>query len=395
MLLARIRSFFWDTFQPEERAVLQVQLLVLLAINLLLSLGYYAQREWRRIADEHHLRLILRGWDGLAWYAWLAAAPAMVILIRRYPLVRWQLGRNIPRLLAGSALIYVAVTNLRFALRVLPDIWLPAAENVPVDWLTYVNTTLTLLPIDFLTYCGFFAISLAIDYYFKFRQRAAEALQLQLEAARLQFDLSQAELATLRNQLHPHFLFNSFNAIATLVRQKKNEAAVEMIGQLSELFRLALDRKGRQKIPLEEEMDFIRRYLAVERVRFGDKLQLEYAFGEEVLQCLVPSLLLQPLVENAIKHGIAQRTEPGRVRIAAHHANGRLALEISNDGPETPPAEERLELSRTGIGLANTRARLDRLYGSDYDLQMGARRDGGMEVRVVLPWRLGQAGIPT
>jgi two-component system LytT family sensor kinase len=363
MLLARIKSFFKLGSRPEEQAVLKVQLLVLLAINVLLSIGYYGQREWRRIADEHHVPLIIHVWDGLAWYVWLLAAPVMLVLIHRFPLVRGQLPRNIGGLVIGSLVIYAVVANLRFGLRVLPDLWLPDAEDVPAGWSTYLNATLTLLPIDFLTYCGFFAVSFAVDYSFKFRRRGEEAAQLELQTTRLQFDLSQAELSALRHQLHPHFLFNSFNAVATLVRQKKNDAAVETIAQLSTLFRLATDRKGLPQIPLEEEFDFICRYLEIERVRFGEKLQLDFAIEPDALPGLVPTLVLQPLVENAIKHGISRRTDPGCVRVAAQRQHERLVLEVANDGPEALPADGPRAGKVSGIGLSNTRARLERLYG--------------------------------
>jgi len=165
------------------------------------------------------------------------------------------------------------VAHVRYFLRGLPDLiwdehhtWLPDIDS-------YTYNTFAMLPLDFLTYSGFFAVSFSVDYYFKHRQRTEEALQLQLRTAQLQSDLARAELAALRGQLHPHFLFNSFNALATLVRQQKNEAAVEIIAQLSALLRLAIDRSGLQEIPLHQEIDFIQRYLDIEHVRFGDKLR--------------------------------------------------------------------------------------------------------------------------
>ena len=258
-----------------------------------------------------------------------------------------------------------------------------------MDWSHYTVSTLLLLPVDLLTYCGFFAASFAIVYHFKYRQRGEEALQLQLRTAQLESDLARAELTVLRGQLHPHFLFNSFNAVASLVRQKRNDAAVEIIAQLSALLRLAIERTGRQELPLDEEIDFIRRYLEIEQVRFGEKLRLDFALDPAALDAAVPNLVLQPLVENAIKHGISRRTRPGTLRLAARRLDSRLQLEIVDDGPGGSSLDRETGDGRPGgIGLSNTRARLEKIYGSDYHLEMIPRPEGGMRVCLDLPWRL-------
>jgi len=379
---------------PEERSELRVQIALFLAVSLLLSLGYHEQRELRALAGREHVQQLLRGWDGFAWFVWLLAAPAMLLLIRRFPLGRGQIRRGLLGLLLGSVVIFLFITNLRFLLRVLPNLWLPPADALPVDWAHYSVSTLLLLPMDFLTYCGFFFASVAIDYHFKNRARAAEALQLELHAAQLQSNLARAELTALRGQLHPHFLFNSFNAVASLVRQRRNDAAVEIIAQLSALLRLAVERTGRQELPLDEEIDFIRRYLEIERVRFGDKLRLDFAIDPAVLRAAVPNLVLQPLVENAIKHGISRRIEPGTVRLAARRVDERLQLEIVDDGPDGSPVEAGTSQSRGGIGLSNTRERLTRIYGNDYRLELTPRAEGGMRVSLDLPWRLLSSSVP-
>lgn len=368
--------------------MLKVQIPLFLAVSLLLSLAYHGQREVRAIADREHVQQLLRGWDGFAWFVWLLAAPAMLVLIRRFPLSRGQVRRSLTGLVLGSGALYLVVANLRFLLRILPNLWLPDAADLPVDWSHYEVSTLLLLPMDFMTYCGFFSASFAIDYYFKYRQRAEEALQLQLHAAQLQSDLARAELTTLRGQLHPHFLFNSFNAVASLVRQRRNDSAVEIIAQLSTLLRLAAERTGRQELPLDEELDFIRRYLEIEQVRFGEKLRLDFAVAPEVLSAAVPNLVLQPLVENAIKHGISRRTQPGTVRLAARRVAARLHLEVTDDGPDGSPVERTAaETRKGGIGLSNTRARLEKIYGTNYRLEMTPRPEGGMLVCLDLPWR--------
>ena len=372
-------------FRPPQRRALKVQLPLVLATSVLLSLGYHGELEWLRFADERHIPLLVDRWDGLAWFVWLGAAPVMLVLVQRFPLSRGELCRNLTGLTLGSLLLYLVVANVRFCLRVLPHL---GTNGNPADFANYLNATLALLPIDFVSYCGFLAITVAVDYNLRLREQADAAVQLQVKAAQLQSDLSRAELAALRNQLHPHFLFNSFNAVATLVRQKKNDCAVEVITQLSALLRRALDRTGRASISLEEEMDFIRRYLEIEKVRFGDKLQFDFSIDPASLGALVPNLVLQPLVENAIKHGIAQRTAPGSVSIIAARKDNRLEIEIANDGPDEPAAaddERNGESSR--IGVANTRLRLEKLYGTNYRFEMKTRERGGMVVHLNLPWQ--------
>jgi sensor histidine kinase YesM len=146
---------------------------------------------------------------------------------------------------------------------------------------------------------------------------------------------------------------------------------------------------GRQELPLEEEIDFIRRYLEIEQVRFGEKLRLDFSLDPAALDATVPNLVLQPLVENAIKHGISRRTRPGTVHLGAKRVDGRLQLEIVDDGPDGSPVESDAGVTRRGgIGLANTRARLEKIYGTDFHLEMTPRPEGGMRVSLDLPWRL-------
>ena len=377
---------------PDGPAVYRIQLLLLFALSTLLYIGFPGTREWRRVAEGNQMQIIIRGWDGLAWYTWLAAAPLMMILIRHNPLAKAHLKRSLLRLLLGSVALYLAVAHVRYFLRVLYDVWWDGANrHVLLDFATYAYNTFALLPLDFLTYCGFFSVSFSVDYYFKHRYRAEEALHLQLRGAQLQSDLARAELAALRSQLHPHFLFNSFNALATLVRQKKNDEAVEIIAQLSALLRLAIDRTGLQQIPLQQEIDFIRRYLEIERVRFGDKLRVDLALDPASLDVLVPNIVLQPLVENAIKHGISLRTSPGTVRLMTTRQGDRLHVEIADDGPDSPSDATRVVPKKPGIGLANTRAQLDKLYGTDYRLEIVKQPAGGTVVMLELPWRLASA----
>lgn len=382
---------------PVQRLAYQIQILLLFVISTFLYLGFPGTREWRRIAEEDRMHTIIRGWDGLAWYVWLAAAPFMLLLIQKYPLIRGRILSQLGKIMLGSVGLYLAVAHVRYFCRILPDILLAPRSAVQLDLDSYAYNTFAMLPLDFLTYCGFIAVSFSIDYYFKLRQRNDEAAQLRLQAVQLQSDLARAELAALRGQLHPHFLFNSFNALATLVRQRKNDEAVEIIAQLSALLRLAIDQTGLPETPLGQELDFIRRYLAIEHVRFAEKLRVEYVIDPATIEVLVPNIILQPLVENAIKHGISRRTTPGCVRLQAERLAGRLHITIADDGAEdTPVPAASTDGRRYGIGLANTRARLTNLYGADYRLEIGPRPQGGTIVTLDLPWRLAPAkSMPT
>lgn len=388
---------FWRSNAPGDdmrtaaggAAAYRTQLLFLFTLSTLLFIGFPGTREWRRVAEENQMQTIIRGWDGLSWYTWLAAAPFMLMLVRRFPLERGRAMANLIRLTIGSVGIYLAVTHIRYVLRMLAEIFRGLPWKNVTDFDTYAYNTFAILPLDLLTYCGFFAVSLAVDSYYKRRHDAEQAIQLQLKTAELQSDLARAELAALRGQLHPHFLFNSFNALATLVRQRKNDEAVEIIAQLSALLRLAIDRTGLQEIALHHEIDFIRRYLDIEHVRFGAKLRVEFALEPAALDASVPNIVLQPLVENAIKHGISLRTSPGVVRLAAGRRDNRLLIEITNDGPEeSSPVDPSTSASRKpGIGLANTRAQLGKLYGTDYQLVLTTQPAGPTIVSLNLPWR--------
>lgn len=203
------------------------------------------------------------------------------------------------------------------------------------------------------------------------------------EAIELESRLNQAKLQALRTQLQPHFLFNSLNAISSLVHTNP-DAADDMIGNLSQLLRLSLDTED-QEIPLKKELEVLDLYLNIEKVRFGDRLRIEKAINPPALEAQVPSLILQPLVENAVRHGIERQIKPGTVRISARREGERLILTVTNDGPSMDDSAAASE--RKGIGLSNTRARLQELYGENQELAIRNRPDGGVTVDLALPWR--------
>lgn len=225
----------------------------------------------------------------------------------------------------------------------------------------------------------FYAGILIVSYVLDSKARLAEQ---QTHTARLNEQLSIARLDALRKQVEPHFLFNTLNAVSGLVRAGRDEDAVTMIAGLSDFLRHTLERSSRQQVPLAEELEFVEKYLSIEKIRFADRLRLDVDVPLDLYQAQVPSLILQPIVENAVKHGIAKRAEGGTIRIAASLDEGKIALTVSNDGPPLLP----VEISGSGIGNVNVRTRLKNLYGDAFEFTMRNGRAGGVEVAISMPY---------
>ncbi|OLE54667.1 MAG: hypothetical protein AUG51_07210 [Acidobacteria bacterium 13_1_20CM_3_53_8] len=212
----------------------------------------------------------------------------------------------------------------------------------------------------------------AFSYYREARERESQQ-------ARLAAQLAEARLSALRMQLNPHFLFNSLNAITVLVRDQNTQAASRMLELLSGVLRQVLQSEKRQKVTLDEELQFIEKYLAIEQVRFSDRLQVRWSVEPDIRDALVPEFILQPLVENAIRHGIAKLSEAGKIKIRARQDNGRLILSVEDNGPGYYP------VSNIGVGLANTTARLANLFGERGHLQMMNAKGGGTVATLRFP----------
>jgi LytS/YehU family sensor histidine kinase len=231
---------------------------------------------------------------------------------------------------------------------------------------------------DLLIYAGVIGVFYAFDYYRKYRER-------EFVATRLEAQLAQAQLDSLRMQLHPHFLFNTLNSIVGLVRDNKNNAAVNMLVGLSDLLRHTLEYSSRHEVELREELNFIKLYLSIQEMRFSDRLRIELDIDPRTTKALVPNLILQPLTENALRHGIARRTDSGLVGISSVAEDGHLRLTVYDDGAGLPD-DWQLKGS-AGIGLANTIARLQQLYDNDHEFDIRNRDGGGVEVVIVMPMR--------
>ncbi len=238
-------------------------------------------------------------------------------------------------------------------------------------------------------YAVILAVGHAVNYYTQFRNRERQGAALQVQNSMLSAQLAEARLLALRMQIHPHFLFNTLHSVAGLIRDNRAPEAIRMISGLGDLLRMALDSSAEEETTLREELVFVRRYLDIEQVRFEDRLQTAIDAEDGVLGARVPRLILQPSVENAIRHGVSQRTASGRVSVKAWKRDAWLWLEVRDDGPGPPSVADSEETSGRGIKI--TKARLERLYSRDQSFSLEAAKDGGAIATIRIPFE--EAGL--
>ncbi|HSE37611.1 MAG TPA: histidine kinase, partial [Blastocatellia bacterium] len=224
---------------------------------------------------------------------------------------------------------------------------------------------------------------LLISYSFNYQRRYREG---EVRATRLEAQLAQAQLQALKMQLHPHFLFNTLHSISALVH-KNVDAADKMIARLGDFLRLTLENSGAQEVSLQEELEFLKCYLEIERIRFQDRLTVQMDIEPQALGATLPNLILQPIVENAIRHGISTRTCPGRIEIEARRLNGTLQVQVTDNGPGLPSDSNTGSIVKAGVGLANTQARLKQLYGDQHRLDLSNAAGGGLTVILEIPFQ--------
>jgi len=304
----------------------------------------------------------------LVWNAWTLFGVAVAAIVRRAPLVP-------PR--APAVLLHLACAVIAGCLHVA---WCVALELVIVPYDRMNPTTfqprfghvlLGCLPVEVLVY-AFVALAVsASDWYARYRER-------ELRAAQLETSLAESRLHALELQLRPHFLFNTLNAVGALMRTGRTAEAMATVQGLSELLRYALDRGDGGRTTLADEVAMTQRYLEIECLRFADRLAVECDVAPGAERAVVPALLLQPLAENAVRHGIAAQQAPGRIRLGARRAGDALRIELYNTGRLDPAAP-------AGIGVANTRARLAQLYGARQRFTLEPY-DGGVLAAIELPW---------
>ena len=309
------------------------------------------------------------------WILWALATPFILELGRRYPPVRFRPISTWLIHLGTCALVGVASAAWE---ALIEELFNPLQRSPGPG--PFRSVWLKTLSEEAMLYVTLYAALLAISYILESRERL---VRQQIETARLNEQFSRAQLDALRRQIEPHFLFNALHAISGLVREKRNDAAVSMIAGLSDFLRKVVDISDRHEVPLGEEVQFLQKYLEIQKVRFADRLQLSVDVPKELFAAQVPSLILQPLVENAIKHGISKQVSGGLVRITALRSNGWLSLHVYNDGPGLPPDWEK---SQSGIGISNLRSRLRAMFGDAYQLDL-RNQASGVEVLVSVPFR--------
>jgi sensor histidine kinase YesM len=303
------------------------------------------------------------------WMLWAAFYPVFFVLVRRVPLERARRFRSLATYVLATPVLVFAHASIYLALisRTYPYLKMDPLAS----WLDFVWALFTL---DFvyrvLGYAFLLSFAHALDYHERYKDKESQ--------------LARAQLDALKMQLQPHFLFNTLNAISALLHRDP-EAADRMIARLGDFLRMTLENDGGHEVALSQEMMFLKCYLSIEEVRFGDRLTTRFDVDQGALSALVPNLILQPIVENAIRHGVGRIVGEGRIEIAATRTGGRLRLDVKDNGPG---CGERAEGEiPSGVGLLNTRRRLQQLYGDRCGLQVTNPHEGGCRVTIEVPFR--------
>lgn len=317
-------------------------------------------------SNQYHWSELLGGLLSY-WYVWALLFPFIVWLARHFPLEAGPTGRSLRWHI--PAFIFVPVLHIA-----IYALFLHAVDG---DERPYLKTSIMLMKsglfFRYLTYAFLLATSYSIDYYRHFRER-------ELRTSRLEAKLAEAQLQSLRNQIHPHFLFNTLNAISSLMH-KNVEAADEAISRLADLLRATLEANGAQEVTLRQELGLLEQYIEIEKLRLGERLVVAIQVEPDAYVAMVPNLLLQPIVENAIRYGVATQSRTGTVTVAARCTGNGLEIQVSDDGPGLPESFEE------GIGIGNTRARLRQLYGMNQSFLMTEGSSGGLCVTLQIPLR--------
>jgi sensor histidine kinase YesM len=310
------------------------------------------------------------------WNVWAAFTPLVIALAKRFPLTGPRFVSHIAIHTIASFLMapLASVTEYFLSRGLLGLIFRITDPGAPRPLPTFTGSVVSMSLTGVLTYWLVVGLYQSIHFY-------QAAMERQTRAAQLQTQLSHAELENLKSQLHPHFLFNSLHTIGVLM-QEDVDAASHLLVSLGDLLRMALERRENE-ITLQSELEFVSKYLEIEQTRFHDRLKVHMDVPPDLLAVYVPSLALQPLVENAIKHGISADSAAGRLEIAAKRRNGRVWLCVRDDGPGPVP-ESRLQF---GVGLTNVQSRLKQLYGDQSSLELTAGNGRGCEAVITIPLR--------
>jgi signal transduction histidine kinase len=315
-------------------------------------------------------------WKAMEWYAWGLFAPIIFRACRRFDFSAAPWTTVAAHLACGTLASLLHCCVLTTGALIESQVLQTGFSWTGLFKYIFANH----FHEDVLTYAAIVSVWYALDYYHRFRERERRASELEAH-------LAQARLQALKTQLHPHFLFNTLNGIAALIYEDP-KAAHRMLARLSELLRISLQDSGAQEVALRCELEFGRRYLELEQIRLGERLAVDFDIAPDTLEACVPNLLLQPLLENAIKHAIAPFSGPGRLGVCSRRDNQTLLLRVTDNGPGLALPNDGPE--RLGVGLNNTRARLKELYGNAHGIRLKNGENGGLVVEMTIPFRIAQ-----
>ena len=314
-------------------------------------------------------------WQLVSGYVWFALSPLIVYLARRFPFEKGSWKVAIPfHIVTG---LVVALFQQGIDALILPRLGYPPGAAFATFWEAYKFFVSFNLHLSLQIYWAVVGVWSAYNYYRKYRER-------ELQTSKLEARLAQSRLQVLKMQLHPHFLFNALNAISELIHRDP-DAADRMLTDLSDLLRMSFENLEVQEVSLKQELEFLHKYIEIEQMRFHDRLVVEMQIAPETLDATVPNMILQPIVENAIKHGISPRASGGRIDIETTRKNGHLEIKVQDNGLGIPFGDT--DHLSEGVGLSNTRRRLKHLYGEKHKFSITPTGGQGVVVGLEIPFR--------
>jgi len=316
---------------------------------------------WLGMLEHHHFVPLLLGHFVVVWEAWVLFTAVISRLVHRFPVVPPGVRNIVVHVIAACA---IGATHAAYWMTL--TVVMRPYDRLNATWsdVNIFQSVIYRLPAEFVIYAAVTAAMQAVDHYGR--------------AAQLQASLTNARLHALELQIQPHFLFNTLNAVSSLVRTNRNDEAVTMVAGLSDILRYTLDHEGSQRVSLEAETDMLRRYLEIQRARFADRMTVSIDVDPSTRTAAIPTLILQPLAENAVRHGIARSSAGGVVAVKTFRENGWLRVDVTNTGSLQPA-------DREGIGLRNTRERLRQLYGDNQMFELREERDS-VVASLRVPW---------
>ncbi|HEY0077215.1 MAG TPA: histidine kinase [Pyrinomonadaceae bacterium] len=351
-----------------------VRLGIILIVWTVAALAFTSQTYFTSLLSERPLTWTeAASYQFIYPYLWALATPVVLWIAQRFPIDQQTWRRNVPVHILCGALCAVVVGGGSQIIYYLIFAW----GDRPYSLIGTVRTIIYNSSEDIGIYGLIVLASHSFNYYRRYREG-------ELRTSQLQTQLARAELQALKMQLQPHFLFNTLHSISALL-YKDTEAADKMIARLGDFLRLTLENSGTQEVTLRQELEFLKCYLEIERIRFQDRLTTSLDIDSQALDTQVPNLILQPIVENAIRHGIAPRSTPGQIKILAERKNGSLRIQVKDNGPGLKASQIANNGVKQGLGLANTRARLEQLYGEAHRFELANDPAGGLIVTLEIP----------